>query len=121
MNDNIGVVWTCLNQSSRGVVIYTIVDVADGMGVNGMGVRMKLCHTERMSDDGGKVADHLSKGELVKAREVTPLLQGNKRKISPVLKHCFANIISDLYLGRKCLGKLSSKVYVFKEVDYDLL
>ena len=88
-----------------------MLDVADGMGV-----RMKLCHTERRLDDGGKVADHLSKGVLVKAREVM-----NKRRISPVLKNWYENIKPDLYLGRKCLGELSSKVEVYKGVDYDLL
>ena len=63
-------VWAAINQSSRSLSVYSVVkavlDVADGL-------KLKFCHTGRRSEVGVKVADHLSKGELVE-------LKGEKKR-----------------------------------------
>ena len=75
--DNIGAVWAAVNQSSRSLLVYTVVkailDLADGLGV-----RVKLCHTGRRTGVGEKVADHVSKGEVKLAKELVGL-EGNKK------------------------------------------
>ena len=65
-------VWAAINQSSRSLPVYSVVkavlDVEDGLGV-----KVKFCHTGSRSEVGEKVVDHLSKGELAQAGQLVEL------------------------------------------------
>ena len=62
---------TSMGKSGRSLVMYTIVKAMLHV-TEGLGVRIKFCHTGRGLDDKEKIDDHLSKGELNKARMVSP-------------------------------------------------
>ena len=47
--DNIGVVWAAINQSSRSLPVYSVVKAVLDM-VNGLGVKVKFCHTGSRSE-----------------------------------------------------------------------
>ena len=118
--DNIGAVRASVNQSSRSMLVYTLVkailDLADGMGVKG-----KMCYTGRRTGVGEKVADHLSKGELMQAVGLADLVGTKRMEMSRVLARWFNNVKPELDLGRRCLLEGASRVEVYASLDYDLL
>ena len=80
-----------------------------------------MCHMGRRTGTGEKVADHLSKGEVDKAKLEAGLKQELKVKRSNTLARWFENAKPDLYLGRRCLLEVARKVKVYTGLDYDLL
>ena len=116
--DNIGAVWASVNQSSRSLLVYTVVkailDLADGMGV-----RVKLCHTGRRTGVGEKVADHLSKGEVELAKDLAGLKEDRRVKMSRVLGRWFSNLKPELDLGRRCILEVAARVEVYAGLDYN--
>ena len=50
-----------MNQSSRSMLVYTVIKAILNFA-DGLGVRVKVCHTGRWTGLGERVADHLSKG-----------------------------------------------------------
>ena len=119
MVDNIGAVWASVKESSRSKLVYTVIkailDVADGLGV-----RVKMVHTGRRSDVGEAIADHLSKGEVMKARMEWGLV-GNQVTVSKALNYWMTQVNVDVFLARSLLQDLSRTVEVYTGLDYDLL
>ena len=74
-------VWAAINQSSRSLPLYSIVkavlDIADGLGV-----KVKFCHTGRRSEVGENVVDQLSKGELAQAGQLVELKEEKQMEVS---------------------------------------
>ena len=116
--DNIGAVWASVNQSSRSLLVYTVVkailDLADGMGV-----RVKLCHTGRRTGVGEKVADHLSKGEVELAKDLAGLKEDRRVNLSRELGRRFSNLKPELDLGRRCILEVAARVEVYAGLDYN--
>jgi hypothetical protein len=109
--DNMGTVWAAVNQTSRSLVVYTVVkfilDVADGLGV-----KVKLCHTGRRSSVGEQVVDHLNKGKVKQAKALVELKESRKMGMSKVLGRWFNNLRPEVGLGRRCLQEVVARVPV---------
>ena len=118
--DNIGAVWAVVNQSSRSMLVYTVIkailDFSDGLGV-----RVKICLTGRRTGKGERVADHLSKGDLDKATLEAGLRKKMRTKMSNTLARWFMHAAPELYLGRRGLLEVAGRVKVYTGLDYDLL
>ena len=67
--DNMGFVWAYFNGNSKDELVYTLAkglhDLAEGLGI-----QIQVFHQRRRTDLGDKVADHLSKYEMQKVREI---------------------------------------------------
>ena len=68
-----------------------------------------------------KVADHLSKGELAQAGQLVELKGGKKMEVLKQMVDYLRNIKTDVYLGRKLLRELETRLEVFMGVDFDSL
>ena len=103
--DNIGWVWAAINQSSRSLPVYSVVnavlDIADRFGV--------------------KVADHLRKGELAQAGQLVELKEEKQMEVYKKMGHYLDNVKAIVYLGRSLLRELKTRVEVFLGVDFDSL
>ena len=71
MVDNIGFCYAAQNGSSRDEKIWTVAKFIDDIA-EGLGIRVKVFHTSRRSELGEKLADHLSKGEMLQVEQEWP-------------------------------------------------